>query len=264
LRAPLSVQGFNQGQARADLVPVQAERVVEPCCETCIPAEALAFKNSLPTKRVRIQIAPKDETVPSQWVAYQTEKCGPLEYNIYNPNIFISFANDIGYELDPRSAIYADGLAHIVPPAAPFPHNLPCCLLEAKYSNPNPRQALYVDRLTFVNSAGDKRWLKWAHARQQTMETIGDLLLRRRRRKKPDNDADSLKEFAGEKWDRTRRLAVAQLTAYAIFCRSRSSPYTVFRVICGEKAFVYRYFSAIVMAPGQAVHAPFGGANWVT
>ena len=63
---------------------------VANCCDTCDEARASGFKAGLPTKRVRVQIAPNETSNRNAWVRYKTEKCGPLEYNIYDPNWVMS------------------------------------------------------------------------------------------------------------------------------------------------------------------------------
>ena len=240
--------------------PSDAE--VEWCSECCNDGRAQAFKDGLPTMRVRVQVAPSDTSKRNMWVAYQTEKCGPLEYNIYDPNWVVSAIQYIGYELDPRSSIWADGLAATEPPAAPQRYKFGCCLLEAKYSQPDTSQALYVARRIFVRTRDRKWWLRLAYQRYKDGQAIKGFLGRRfGRRPRP---VKSFARYAGDKWRQKQLVAIAQLAAYAVFCRNRDTPYNIFVVICGEKRFVKTYFNHITPGPGLVAHSPLGGAHWRT
>lgn len=235
---------------------------VANCCDTCDEARASGFKAGLPTKRVRVQIAPNDTSNRNAWVRYQTEKCGPLEYNIYDPNWVMSAVQHIGYELDPRSAVWADGLAATPPPSAPASYRFGCCLLEAKYSQPDRAQALYIDRATFVRTRQRKWWPRRAYRNYLDGQVLRNILGRRLgRRPRPPI---SFARYAGRRWSTARARAVAQLVAYAAFCRSTETPFTIFVVIAGEMRFVQTYFLRITPPPGRVAHARSGGPHWRT
>ena len=242
-------------------VPAEASDVAS-CCLDCDRARARQFKAGLPTKRVRVQIAPTNTSNRDAWVRYQTEKCGPLEYNIYDPNWFMSAVQHLTYELDPRNAIWADGLAADEPTGAPLPYRFPCCLLEAKYSQPNQQLALYVDRRTFVRHRSRKWWLRSAYDSYVARQALSGFLGRRFGRRPPR--VDSFQVFAGRKWNEQRLRAVAQMAAYAAFCLSRETPFNVFVVIAGEERFVQAYFLPITPAPGRVAHARLIGPHWRT
>ena len=234
----------------------------EFCNEVCVPGEASAFKAGLPTKRVRVQVAPSDTDNRRAWVRYQTEKCGPLEYNIYNPNWLMCAVQHLGYELDPRNAVWADGLAATPPAGAPAAYRFGCCVLEAKYSQPNATQALYVARATFVRTRERKWWLKWAYQRYRDRLTVQNFL-RRRRFARPRRPV-SFATFAGRKWATAYAKAAAQLATYAAFCRNPETPFNKYVVIAGEARFVAAYFNRITIHPGLVALSRLGGANWRT
>lgn len=245
-----------------NLLDLAGDDDVASCCSHCNEGRANAFKAGLPTKRVRIQIAPSDTRSKQDWVRYQTDKCGPLEYNILDPSWYMSAFQHIGYELDPRNAVWADGLAATPPPAAPSSYKFGCCLLEAKYSQSDRGLALYVGRRTFVNTRNRKWWLRAAYQRYRDGKILQNFLARRfGRRSRPIR---TFQRFAGDKWLSARARAVAQLAAYSVFCRSPETPFTIFVVIVGEMPFVRNYFRPITPYPGLVAHARLNGPNWRT
>lgn len=261
----MSGEQFQLAQAASDSTSTAATDNPElPCCIDCDPAKALSFKQGLPTKRVRIQTAPSNTSNKQQWVTYQTRKCGNLEYNIHDYNFVMDFASEIYYELDPRSSIWADGLAHTPPVNAHPAYKFGCCLLEAKYSQPDRSQAFYIRQSEFVGTRERKWWLKMRYQAYKDREIIQGIFGRRLGRRKPRKTL-TFKQYAQRIWLQARAKAVLQLAAYARFCMASDIPYTRYLVICGEQRFVYSsYFLPIATPPGQVVYSPLFTNDWRT
>ncbi|MBM7069187.1 hypothetical protein [Actibacterium sp. 188UL27-1] len=264
MNTPVAPSGFATAQAQADTAANLStnEELCEACNIYCDPAVVAPFRAGLPTKRVRVQIAPSDTRNKQGWVTYQTQKCGPLEYNIYDPGWIGWAVQHLTYEMDPRSSIWADGLTVGPPPAARQQYRFGCCLLEAKYSQPVAGQALYISRRTFVSTRQQKWWLRAAYQRYRDGIMLQNFL-RRRTLRKPRRPM-TFAAYAGRKWYAARVKAVAQLAAYAAFCRSPDNPYNIFVVICGQRSFVRSYFLPITPGPGLVAHSPLGAENWIS
>lgn len=229
----------------------------------CNPAKALDYKEGLPTKHV---MAPDNTSKPKKWAEYQMKKCGNLEYNIYDVNLVTAIINEIQYELGPRSAIFADGLAHKPPSNAHPSYKFGCCLLEAKYSQADESQALYISKRKFTTTKGQKWWLKHQYKTMKNREFFYKLIFKRfkifKKKKKKKIKKTTFQKFAESKWDEARKRAVVQLGIYASFCLNKKYPYTNYLVICGEKKFVANYFKRIASPPGRVVHSPLNKNDW--
>ncbi len=248
----MTATDFDTAQTAADGQPnQQAGDTQGGCCGPCDPCEAYTFKQACDTRRLS---AGGDPSISRQlWRRYQARKCGPLEYNIYDSSLAAS-----GYFTQPRNIALADGLAPQEPPDGKRGFRFGCCLLEAKYSQPNRGRALYIDRATFVRTARQKRWL--VNAWNISRNSPGGRILRIFRRM-------PLSRFAGNHWDQHRREAQLQASIYAAFCNSDSTPYTNFLYICGERNWVRAYFSPIAAryTNGRACHSTVNNPeNWIT
>lgn len=247
----MTITDFDIAQTNADAVSTdQIDSVQGGCCGPCDPCDAYRFKKNCGTRRLSAGL---DPSISRQaWRRYQARKCGPLEYNIYNSSLATS-----GYAIDPRSIALADGLAPDRPPKAKLGFAFPCCLLEAKYSQPRRGRALYIDEKTFVNTARQKPWLvaRWNAARKSPLGRAKKLM-----------GMMSLKKFAKKIWKKYHREAAFQANIYNAFCTSTDTPYTNFLYICGESNFVKKYFSKmlILYPKGRVVHSSLSAPHtWV-